>query len=90
MIFYDGKAHKLDDVTFNIPEDDIYKPWTFTSSDSRFEMDFVPILDRAAKIDFKLLVSDQHQVFGRMSGKAVLDDGSILELKDVLCFAIHR
>ena len=87
VIFYDGHAHKLDDVTFHIPEDDICKPWTFTSSDSRFEMDFVPILDRAAKIDLKLLVSDQHQVFGRMSGKAVLDDGKIIEIKDVLCFA---
>ena len=87
VIFYDGKVHKLDDITFHIPEDSYTKPWTFTSSDGRFEMDFVPILDRAAKIDFKVLVSDQHQVFGRMSGKAVLDDGTVLTIKDVLCFA---
>ena len=86
-LFYDGKVHKLDDITFNIPEDSYMKPWTFTSSDGRFEMDFVPILDRAAKIDFKALVSDQHQVFGRLSGKAVLDDGTVLTIKDVLCFA---
>ena len=63
------------------------KPWTFTSTDGRFEMNFVPILDRAAKIDFKVLVSDQHQVFGRMSGKAILDDGTVLTIQDVLCFA---
>ena len=87
VIFYDGKVHKLDDITFHIPADSYMKPWTFTSSDGRFEMDFVPILDRAAKIDFKVLVSDQHQVFGRMSGKAILDDGTVLEIKDVLCFA---
>ena len=34
---------------FNIPmkdgKEDYLKPWTFTSSDSRFEMDFVPIID---------------------------------------------
>lgn len=87
VLFYKGKVHKLDDITFNIPEDSYMKPWTFTSSDGRFEMDFVPVLDRAAKIDFKVLVSDQHQVFGRMSGRAVLDDGNELEIHDVMCFA---
>ena len=87
IIFYDGKGHKLDDVTFHIPEDDMLKPWKFTSSDGRFEMDFQPILDRAALTDLKFLISDQHQVFGKMTGKAVLDDGTVLEIKDVVCFA---
>ena len=61
--------------------------WTFTSSDGRFEMDFVPVLDRAACLDYKVIVSDQHQVFGRMSGKAVLDDGTVVEVKNIMCFA---
>ena len=39
-------------------------PWTFTSDDNRFDMDFKPVLDRAANMDVKLLKSDQHQVFG--------------------------
>ncbi|MCR5151494.1 MAG: DUF2804 domain-containing protein [Clostridiales bacterium] len=89
ILFYDGVCHKLDDVTFNIPESSYTDPWTFTSSDGRFEMDFVPIIDRAAKIDAKVIISDQHQVFGRLSGKAVLDDGTALNIKDVLCFAEH-
>ena len=87
LLFYDGRAHKLDDITFHIPSDSYTKPWTFTSSDGRFEMDFVPIIDRCAKIDVKAIVTDQHQVFGRMSGKAMLDDGEVLEIKDLLCFA---
>ena len=87
MLFYRGRAHKLDDVSFNIPADSYMKPWTFSSSDGRFEMDFVPVLDRAAKLDFKVLVSDQHQVFGRMSGRAVLDDGTTIEIRDAMCFA---
>ena len=87
VVFWNGKAHKLDEVTFRIPESGYMDPWTFTSSDGRFEMRFVPVLDRAAKIDFGLLVSDQHQVFGRMSGRAVLDDGTPVEIRDVLCFA---
>lgn len=86
IIFYDGVGHKLDDITFNIPEDSYTKPWTITSSDKRFEMTFTPIIDRAAKIDVKLIVTDQHQVFGKMNGVAVLDDGTRLEVKDLVCF----
>ena len=103
-LFYNGKVHKLDDVTFHIPEKNYMErartadasvsrtahemaSWKFTSSDGRFEMDFVPILDRAANLDFKVIVSDQHQVFGKMSGTAILDDGTPIHIKDVLCFA---
>lgn len=87
VIFYNGKAHKLADVTFHIPEAGFMDPWKFTSSDGRLEMDFVPVLDRAANLDFKAIVSDQHQVFGKMSGTAILDDGTPVRIKDVLCFA---
>ena len=88
ILFYDGKAHKLDDVSFNIPNGDEYmKDWTFTSSDGRFEMSFKPVIDRQAKISLKVIETDQHQVFGRISGKAILDDGEVLEIKDVMCFA---
>lgn len=87
MLFYDGVCHKLDDITFHIPKDDYMKPWKFTSSDGRFEMDFHPVLDRAAKTSALVIVTDQHQVFGRMSGKAVLDDGKMIEVRDMMCFA---
>lgn len=87
VLFYDGKVHKLDDVTFHIPETGYMDPWKFTSSDGRFEMDFQPVLDRAAKLDFKVLISDQHQVFGKMSGTAILDDGTPVTIRDVMCFA---
>ncbi len=87
ILFYDGVAHKLDDVKFHIPESGYTDPWKFTSNNGRFEMDFVPIIDRAAKIDVKVIITDQHQVFGRLSGKAVLDDGTVIEVKDMLCFA---
>lgn len=87
MLFYDGQGHKLDDITFHIPEGDYMKRWEFTSSDGRFEMEFEPVLDRAAKISALVIASDQHQVFGKMSGKARLDDGKVIELKDFMCFA---
>ena len=87
VIFYNGKIHKLDDIEFHIPENSYMEPWTFTSSDNRFNMDFVPVIDRSACIDFKVIVSDQHQVFGKMSGEAVLDDGTVITVKDMMCFA---
>ena len=89
MLFYNGKAHKLSQVKFNIPGDekDFMSPWTFTSDDGRFEMDFVPVLDRAACTDVKLIKSDQHQVFGSFTGRAVLDDGKIIEVENFPGFA---
>ena len=91
MLFYKGRAHKLSQVTFHIPQrdgrDDFLAPWTFTSDDGRFEMAFTPVLDRAACTDFKLLKSDQHQVFGRFTGTATLDDGTVLRVEDFPGFA---
>lgn len=92
MLFVDGIAHKLSRVTFNIPQtaggkDDFLRPWTFTSDDGRFEADFTPQLDRAALTDLKVLVSDQHQIFGTFTGKCILDDGSALRFKDLCGFA---
>ena len=67
--------------------DDFLAPWTFTSDDGRFEMAFTPVLDRAACTDIKLLKSDQHQVFGRFTGTATLDDGTVLRVEDFPGFA---
>lgn len=91
MLFYRGRAHKLSRVDFGIPmkdgKEDYLKPWRFTSDDGRFEMDFVPVIDRASCTDVKLIKSDQHQVFGRFSGTAVLDGGDRLEVRDLFGFA---
>lgn len=87
MIFYDGRAHKLETVEFHIPPDSYLKPWTLTSSDNRFEMEFIPVLDRAAHINALLVETDQHQVFGKFTGRAVLDDGTALEINNLTGFA---
>ncbi len=87
VIFYDDKIHKLDDITFNLPEEDYLKNWTFTSSDGRFEMDFKPAVDRSSKMNFGIIKTDQHQVFGYFTGKAILDDKTVVEVKDFPAFA---
>ncbi len=85
LVIYDGKGHKLDDVTCHYDEADLLKPWKITSSDGRFEMDFKPLFDRAATTDLGLIVSIQHQVFGYLTGTVILDDGTPLQLTDFLC-----
>ena len=92
VLFYKGKAHKLSQVIFQIPKkedgtEDYLKPWRFTSDDSRFELDFVPVINRASLTDVKLIRSDQNQVFGRFTGTVVLDDGTPLQIKDLFGFA---
>lgn len=68
-------------------EEAFMEKWTFTSDDDRFEMDFTPILDRAANTDLKIVGSNQHQVFGHFTGRVTLDDGTVLHIKDMLGFA---
>ena len=92
VIFYDGVLHKIENVSFNIPltskgKYDYLKPWTFTSSDGRFEMEFTPILNRASRTDVGIICSDQNQVFGLFNGYMILDDGTKVEVKDFLAFA---
>ena len=91
MLFYDGKAHKLDQVAFHIPQkdgkDDFLSPWRFTSNDGRFEAVFLPVLDRASNTQVGPLGSDQHQVFGSFTGTATLDDGTVLHLDRFFGFA---
>ena len=92
MLFYDGVAHKLEEITFHIPQtadgkDDFLKPWQITSSDNRLNLTFTPILDRASCTSVVIIESDQHQVFGRVDGTATLDDGTILPIKALTGFA---
>lgn len=91
MVFYKGFAHKLDEVTFNIPEKDgkldYMGKWIFTSNDERFYMEMIPIIDRYAPFDLKVMAMIPHQVFGKFTGYTVLDDGTKLEVKDLLGFA---
>ena len=50
-------------------------------------MNFEPIIDRASCTDIKIICSDQHQVFGKYTGRIVLDDGTELYLSEFLGFA---
>ena len=98
MLFVDGCAHKLGQVSFGIPlanpkaraigrRYDLMSPWHVTDDAGRLSLTFTPDIDRCDYMDFRVVTSDQHQVFGRFSGRLVLDDGTELTLKDLRGFA---
>ena len=89
MIFFDGVAHKFDEIFFDIPVLGFTNgDWHIYSNDGRFDMMFTPLYDRQTISD---LMSPpcalQHQVFGYYTGKCYLDDGTEIEVKDYFGFA---
>ena len=89
MLFYDGVAHKLSDVTFDLAAGGYMAPKHFGSDDGRFEMDFTPVYDRYAETKLAFVDTRCHQVFGRFTGTAILDDGRKIRVKDMMAFAEH-
>ncbi|GAB1484015.1 DUF2804 domain-containing protein [Treponema sp.] len=82
-LFYEGKLHKLGAVTFQINPRDWMAPWHFTSDDGRLEMELKPLVLRTEKSSLIFYSSKRRQVFGRFSGKALLDDGRSIEFSDL-------
>lgn len=86
-IFYDGIINKLNLVEFKYDQKDYLKKWKIVDDEGRLDLDFEPIFDRNSNSDFVVIKSIQHQVFGYFSGKVKLDDGKVLEFKNILGFA---
>lgn len=86
-LFYDGKLHKLEEVSFEFDPEDYLSPWEITSSDGRVELVFNPIVDRFGDTNLLLIRSLQHQVFGTFSGTVLLDDRSPVKLDALYGFA---
>jgi len=96
MCFIDGHAVKLGRLDFGIPKVAgqenakrladrflLKEPWHVQDEEGRLDLIFTPEIDRFDLTDVKIIVTDQHQVFGRFNGKLVLDDGSVFEIKDL-------
>ncbi len=86
MIFYDGKCHKFDRIRFEIPKS-IMQPWKFITSDGRFNMNFFPVFDNKTDLSMGPVSQHSHQVFGKLFGKAILDDGTELNIDNLTVFA---
>ncbi len=86
MVFYDGKCHKLDLIDFGMPTRNVMDKWYMTSNDNRWNMEFVPFYND--KTDLAVPIISQHadKLFGYLSGTVVLDDGTVLEIDNMVGF----
>ena len=84
IVFYDGKAHKLDEVTFYHQNRDPTQPWTFTSNDQRFTMDLTPIIPHREKLNFGLIYLNSSLLHGFYNGEVVLDNGEKIKITNML------
>ncbi|MFA6935278.1 MAG: DUF2804 domain-containing protein [Sphaerochaetaceae bacterium] len=87
-LFYDGKAHKIGAVdveTFPKP-DKFMEKWKFISEDSRFNLTMAPFYDHRGDINLAVVRMITHQVHGLFNGTVTLDDGTVLQIKDMYAF----
>lgn len=86
-VILDGKIHKLGNVPFAYDASDFKKPWRFVDEEDRLDLVFEPFVERVAKTNLGLLSSEVHQLFGRYSGRVVLDGGQVIMLDGITGFA---
>ena len=87
-LFYDGKAHKVGAVDVEVfPKPDKYmQPWHFISEDGRFDLTMTPFYDHHSDLNALVMRMHSHQVHGLWNGTVTLDDGTVLEIKDMYAF----
>lgn len=88
-ILVDGRLHKLDIVDIEFNSDDRMQPWQFTGNDGRLKLAFRPSYEQHSKQDLGFAKAELFKIHGYYSGTLVLDDGTQLEVKDLLGFAEH-
>ncbi len=88
MLFYQGKSHKIGKVDFVLGKDHS-EPWHLRDREGRVDLTLTPSYDNLTVT--KLLWVDNccHQMFGKFNGHVILDDGSVLEIRDLTAFAEH-
>jgi hypothetical protein len=86
-VIVDGRIHKLGAVRFGYHSDNYMRPWRFTDDESRLDLTFTPFKDRTAQTNLGVIFSEVHQMFGRYTGQVHLDDGQVIEIKDLIGFA---
>jgi hypothetical protein len=82
-----NRIHKLEQVKFDYCPGDYMKPWKFSDSEGRLDLNFIPFKERVARTRLGIIDSEVHQMFGRFAGKAVADDGEGIIIKDLIGFA---
>lgn len=89
MFFWQGKAHKLGALRVTRDEGNYMAPWRFEDEGGKFDFTMVPTFDHDTATKILFVDNRCHQVFGLFSGKAVLPDGEVIEVRDMPAFCEH-
>lgn len=76
----DGVVHKLGDVAWAFDPDDPSAPWTFRDDEGRLEATLEPVHGLTSPLELGEYAFIVHKGRGRLTGTAVLDDGTTLTL----------
>jgi hypothetical protein len=87
-LFFGGRVHKLGNVHFDIDADPM-RDWRIRDDEGRLDLTMTPRFNRTTKTKFLFIDNACNQVFGRFNGRAVLDDGRAIEIKNLAAFAEH-
>lgn len=88
MLFYDGGYCKIGRVRFE-RQADYNQPWRLRDEEGRLDLTLTPLYDRTTRTKVLFIDNCCHQMFGGFSGHAVLDDGTVLQIRDLPAFAEH-
>lgn len=92
-IFINGKAQKIGKVSVEEQLPNwmnrkawLEQKWTLKSDDGRLNLTMTPYYDNFTCSRVIFIGNWCHQVFGRFNGTVTLDDGTVLEIKDMMAF----
>jgi len=86
-IILNGHIHKLGVVRFDYKSGDYMQPWHLIDDEGCFDLTFTPFKDRTARTNLGIIFSEVHQMFGHYNGQVTLDNGTSLEIHDLIGFA---
>lgn len=89
MIFYGGKATKIGEIRIEPDEENRLAPWGLSSDDGRLELRFRPVFDNHTSTNILFVDNDCHQVFAKVDGRALLEDGRELRFEGLDGFCEH-
>ena len=87
-LFWDGKVHKIGAVDVKaFPKGRFMEDWEFISEDGRFNLTMTPTFDNHSDFNIANVARmHTHQVEGLWNGTVTLDDGKVIEIKDMFAW----
>lgn len=87
-LFWDGKVHKIGAVDVKkFPKGRFMEDWEFISEDGRFNLTMTPEFDNHSDTKIgDIARMHTHQVEGLWNGTVTLDDGKVIEIKDMFAW----